>query len=200
MTAHSRNRKFSVTSEHSCNSDFDENVDIKNLPYTDSRWDSFENLYLRYGADKKNHENQGEDETVSSKMVYRRELISSMNNLKIIPCPKVSQLNDLAVFLPARKSHQKKTLIFDLDHTLVHSHSLLKNISHNAIKTSFIAKGKEVKFQFTLRPYTMECLQEANKYFQVGIFTASKKEYADSILNKIDPEKKLIQFRLYVDN
>jgi len=39
-----------------------------------------------------------------------------------------------------------------------------------------------------------------NKYFEVVVFTASHKWYADSILDYIDPEGKLIQHRLYRDH
>jgi CTD small phosphatase-like protein 2 len=51
-----------------------------------------------------------------------------------------------------------------------------------------------------LRPYIFECLEEANKLFQVGVFTASHKSYADAILDFIDPENKLFSFRLYRDS
>ena len=47
------------------------------------------------------------------------------------------------------------------------------------------------------RPYLMECLREANKYFQVVVFTASHQTYADAILDNIDPKRELIQTRLY---
>jgi CTD small phosphatase-like protein 2 len=43
-------------------------------------------------------------------------------------------------------------------------------------------------------------LEEANKLFQVGVFTASHKSYADAILDFIDPENKLFSFRLYRDS
>ena len=46
----------------------------------------------------------------------------------------------------------------------------------------------------------MECLEEANKYFQVGVFTASHQSYADAILDFIDPEHVLFSFRLYRDS
>lgn len=39
-----------------------------------------------------------------------------------------------------------------------------------------------------------------NKHFEVIVFTASHKWYADVILDYIDPEKKLIQHRVYRDN
>ena len=38
------------------------------------------------------------------------------------------------------------------------------------------------------------------KYFEVGIFTASVKEYADAVISFLDPENKLIKFRLYRNN
>ena len=43
-------------------------------------------------------------------------------------------------------------------------------------------------------------LKEANKYFDIGIFTASVKEYADAVISFLDPENKLIKFRLYRNN
>jgi CTD small phosphatase-like protein 2 len=48
-----------------------------------------------------------------------------------------------------------------------------------------------------LRPYLMQCLQEANKNFQVVVFTASHQVYADAILDYIDPENEMFQYRMY---
>lgn len=36
-----------------------------------------------------------------------------------------------------------------------------------------------------------------SKYYEVVIFTASVKDYADTILDQLDPEHKFISFRLY---
>ena len=43
-------------------------------------------------------------------------------------------------------------------------------------------------------------MEEVNKYFEVGIFTASVKEYADAVISYLDPDNKLIKFRLYRNN
>ena len=51
-----------------------------------------------------------------------------------------------------------------------------------------------------LRPGVKEFLDEASKYFEIGIFTASVKEYADAVINYLDPENKYIKFRLYRNN
>jgi CTD small phosphatase-like protein 2 len=59
--------------------------------------------------------------------------------------------------------------------------------------------GKILRAGFNIRPYTRECLEMVNKDFEVVVFTASHKWYADVILDYIDPERKLIQHRLYRD-
>jgi CTD small phosphatase-like protein 2 len=57
--------------------------------------------------------------------------------------------------------------------------------------------GKILKAGFNIRPFTQQCLEEVNKHYEVVVFTASHKWYADVILDYIDPEKKYIQHRLY---
>ena len=51
-----------------------------------------------------------------------------------------------------------------------------------------------------LRPGVKQFLEEVSKYFEVGIFTASVPEYADAVINYLDPENKFIKFRLYRNN
>ena len=51
-----------------------------------------------------------------------------------------------------------------------------------------------------LRPGVKKFLEEVSKYFEVGIFTASMPEYADAVINFLDPENKFIKFRLYRNN
>ena len=51
-----------------------------------------------------------------------------------------------------------------------------------------------------LRNGVKKFLEEICKYFEVGIFTASVKEYADAVISYLDPENKLIKFRLYRNN
>jgi Dullard-like phosphatase family protein len=51
-----------------------------------------------------------------------------------------------------------------------------------------------------LRPGVKLFLEEVSKYFEVGIFTASVPEYADAVINYLDPDNKFIKFRLYRNN
>ena len=49
------------------------------------------------------------------------------------------------------------------------------------------------------RPYLKSFLQEISKYFDLAIFTAAMKNYADTIIDYIDPKNEYFQFRLYRD-
>ena len=51
-----------------------------------------------------------------------------------------------------------------------------------------------------IRPGVKQFLEEVNKYFEVGIFTASVPEYADAVINYLEPENIIIKFRLYRNN
>ena len=50
---------------------------------------------------------------------------------------------------------------------------------------------------FNIRPYTKQLLQAANKNYEVCVFTASTPQYADSIVDYLDPTGELIQHRFY---
>lgn len=97
-------------------------------------------------------------------------------------------------------SKSKKLLILDLDETLVHSYlkALPNNLNH--IKPDFVFK---IKFNSVIhnvfvlkRPHVEEFLDAMNKLFNVVIFTASIKEYANPLLDQLDP-KKIIKQRFY---
>lgn len=70
-------------------------------------------------------------------------------------------------YLPAGE-HKQYTLVLDLDETLVH----------------FVAKEKK----FKLRPGCIQFLKDMSQYFEVVIFTAAAKDYADFVLNYIDKD------------
>ena len=49
---------------------------------------------------------------------------------------------------------------------------------------------------FLIRPGCFEFLEEMAKFFELVIFTAAMQDYADSVLDQIDPNK-IIKHRLY---
>lgn len=56
-------------------------------------------------------------------------------------------------------------------------------------------KGQGVSVR--LRPYLVDVLDKLTSLYEIIVFTAGEQEYADNILDYIDPEKKLFKKRLY---
>jgi TFIIF-interacting CTD phosphatase-like protein len=87
-----------------------------------------------------------------------------------------SSSNPRENILPDMKPGRDYTLVLDLDETLVH----------------YDHKHRH----FKVRPYAIMFLREMCKYYEIVIFTAALKDYADSILNAMDKEG-MISHRLY---
>ncbi|CBK23054.2 uncharacterized protein [Blastocystis hominis] len=71
--------------------------------------------------------------------------------------------------------------------------------SLESIGVTILRQNKYVSFYVYKRPYLDEFLNQVCQWFDVAIFTAGEKPYADAILNVIDP-KCHIQRRYYKEN
>ena len=76
----------------------------------------------------------------------------------------------------------KKTLMLDLDGTLIFTDS-----SEKPLSSKLIINGKVLYVQ--QRPHLNEFLVEVLKAFNVGIFTSSKQDYADQVIKVIGMDK-----------
>ena len=103
---------------------------------------------------------------------------------------------------------KKKLLLIDLDETLVHTEFRTKEnykeldnfvkLSKCYVKTFSFSDENYVYFMDVFfRPYLKMFLDEISKYFDLAIFTAATKTYADTILDYIDPKNEYFLFRLY---
>ena len=123
-------------------------------------------------------------------------------------------------------SFNKKILVLDLDETLIHAdfdeefspdeydtviqfkakndeEKKDKNIEDSDSTSCCLSENEEDEIHSVgifIRKGVKYFLEEVNKYFEVGIFTASVKEYADAVISFLDPENKLIKFTLYRNN
>eukprot|EP00300_Choanocystis_sp_HF-7_P007942 c15605_g1_i1.p1 GENE.c15605_g1_i1~~c15605_g1_i1.p1 ORF type:complete len:409 (-),score=103.25 c15605_g1_i1:120-1295(-) len=88
----------------------------------------------------------------------------------------------------------KKTLVLDLDETLVHA-------SFDEVDGADFVVPVRVGRQVYLarvkqRPHVTEFLEHIQHKYEVVVFTASLKKYANPVINKIDPAG-VVQYRLF---
>lgn len=145
------------------------------------------------------------DEDEHQSELHKAHLIQTLQAIQYIKTlPQTHSLDDKYVNLPPNLKftapETTKTIIFDLDETLVHCVDDPDTDNPHVILKVKFPSGEAVDAGINIRPYAIECLKEANKYFQVVVFTASHQSYADVVLDYLDPNHDLIQYRLYRDS
>lgn len=95
---------------------------------------------------------------------------------------------------PASQDVGKKTLVLDLDETLVHS-SFRPVPSPDYIIPVEI-EGRIVDVYVLKRPYVDQFLRAAGQRFEVVVFTASLGKYADPLLDLLD-RSNVVRWRLF---
>lgn len=103
-------------------------------------------------------------------------------------CPKVT--------LPAKSATAPPiTLVLDLDETLVHC--TVEPIPDADVTFPVEFHGTTYQVHVRLRPHLKSFLKKIQGNFEVIVFTASQKVYANELLNLIDPDGTYIQHRLF---
>ncbi|KAK3633658.1 Nuclear envelope morphology protein 1 [Elasticomyces elasticus] len=106
----------------------------------------------------------------------------------------------------------KKTLVIDLDETLIHSmarggrmgtgHMVEVRLNQNYGSSSGpgapgLAPGVPILYYVHPRPYVHHFLRTMSLYFSLVVFTASVQEYADPVVDWLERERKYFDKRLY---
>lgn len=98
--------------------------------------------------------------------------------------------------VPQFNRSKRMILALDLDETLVHccnfdSVEMQAKATHTA---NYISERKmKVIAKLTIRPYVHYFLSEASKLFDLVVFTASEREYAQAVVDILDPTRRYIR-------
>lgn len=103
---------------------------------------------------------------------------------------------DKKVYLPPKRDKKMKTLVLDLDETLVHCSENLEKKYDLKTKIKFNG-GETLDCGVSFRPFAPQFLRFMSKIYEIVIFTASHSCYANSILNLLDPRNNYITFRMF---
>lgn len=89
---------------------------------------------------------------------------------------------------------KKKLLILDLDETLIHTDFDYKFQKHDVYLKLIMEDSMESILPINIRPYLKEFLEFTSTHFEIAVFTASCKEYAEMLAKHLDPDKKYFKY------
>ena len=161
----------------------------------------FEENYKKYYVDSSKNVSDNFDFYVKNAL----KLISVIPFNKISIESKIKNIsNELyknyKTILSTKPKNNKKTLILDLDETLIHSDiDFLSKTKNYDVELEIFddIENQNVPLPLFLRPGLFEFLEYASKNFELVVYTASQKIYADTIINYIEKNKKYFSMRLY---
>jgi Dullard-like phosphatase family protein len=120
---------------------------------------------------------------------------------------KGSPKNDFLLPPQLPEDEGKLTVVLDLDETLIHSrlprnlHDLRQEEERKddteAYSDCFEVVVFSETFRVNKRPGLDLFLQEASKQYELVCFTAGIQEYAEALMDGIDPDKKYFRYRLF---
>lgn len=131
---------------------------------------------------------------------YIENCIDAMRTMII---PEDSDIEDLKIDLSAELMEEYKEkgkiAVFDLDETLIHCvlGSDKINDADKQITVKFAGQNKSATMGINLRPGWREALEIIGQWYLCVVYTASHKNYADAVLDELDPDRKLMKLRLY---
>ena len=162
----------------------------------------FEQNFKKYYVDSSKNNNGNYDNYVKNAL----KLISLIPFRKLFLNERIKEIAKKINFENLKNSSDanRKLLILDLDETLIHSDLdfLLKekNVKYDTVLYFDSEEEKNIPLPIIIRPGIYDFLDYASKNFDLVVFTASDQQYADTIINYIERDKKYFKMRLYRNN
>ncbi|CAD8105255.1 unnamed protein product [Paramecium sonneborni] len=129
--------------------------------------------------------------------LIREHLLQTMQASIFQKSVKIANnFEDKKINLP---STNRKTIIFDLDETLIHCNESIQ-IQGDIVLPIKFPSGEIIEASINIRPYAQQVLQTLNKHFEIIVFTASHSCYANVVIDYLDPNKNLISHRFFRDS
>jgi CTD small phosphatase-like protein 2 len=113
-----------------------------------------------------------------------KNLLLSFDSLERPTADKISELK-----LELGEADRQKTLILDMDETLIHAKPKIKaneDFEPDYEITLDDDEG-ELVFMVKMRPGLVECLERLATFYEVIVFTAAERTYATKIIKHFDP-------------
>lgn len=95
------------------------------------------------------------------------------------------------------KNPSRKTLILDLDETLIHSLAKGGRMSSGHMVEVKLDRQHAILYYVHKRPFCDEFLRAVSKWYDLVVFTASVQEYADPVIDWLESERKYFSRRYY---
>jgi CTD small phosphatase-like protein 2 len=118
--------------------------------------------------------------------------------IKNLPALSPELRNRVSPLPRKMRSSPPISLALDLDETLVHCSITPLDKYEMKFKVEFNAVEYDVFVR--LRPHLHDFLREVSQWFELIVFTASQRVYADKLLNILDPNRTLIKYRVFRDS
>ncbi|CAD8108497.1 unnamed protein product [Paramecium sonneborni] len=135
--------------------------------------------------------------------LFRDHAVQTFNCVSF--CVKLQEpskmiLEQKQIEIPPMKSNYKfkKTVVFDLDETLIHCNEN-QNLRADVYLPITFPSGDKAQAGINIRPYAKWILQELSQLCEVIVFTASHQCYASQVIKYLDPKQTLLSGQLFRD-